>query len=170
MSMMIAGSPEALALCAEDTLQRCTPRTSACPREYAPGSGGTMDRVNNLGPASTTIASGAEALALGPGGRRWTRNSSTFAWNASVAAWMFGDRMPGADRWRQTGAAPPCPSSPRTSAWRWILGRGLAITAAAGRGPRTRYFLSRWPHGHADEDDNGAVFRVYQALTGVELP
>ena len=86
---------------------------------------------------------------------------------SSGGSWMFGDRIKRLiDGDKQVAAAMPILTKDVGLAL--DLGRGLQSPLPLGAAAH-QVFLSALAHGHAGEDDN-AVFRVYQALTGVELP
>ncbi|MDB5804089.1 MAG: 3-hydroxyisobutyrate dehydrogenase [Betaproteobacteria bacterium] len=163
MSMMIAGGKEALDLCA-GVLPAMSDKRFVV--GDTPGQGGTMKLVNNLLAGIHNVAA-AEALALGLKAGLDPHKVFDVVMASSGGSWMFGDRVRRLiDGDKQVAAAMPILTKDVGLAL--DLGRGLQSPLPLGAAAH-QIFLAALAHGHAGEDDN-AVFRVYQALTGVELP
>lgn len=163
MSMMIAGGREALEACAEILPAMSDKRFIV---GDTPGQGGTMKLVNNLLAGIHNVAA-AEALALGLKAGLDPQKVFDVVMASSGGSWMFGDRIRRLiDGDKQVAAAMPILTKDVGLAM--DLGKNLQSPLPLGAAAH-QVFLSALAHGHALEDDN-AVFRVYQALTGVELP
>ena len=163
MSMMLAGPKEAFELCAQ-VLPAMSDRRFVIGDK--PGQGGTMKLVNNLLAGIHNVAA-AEALALGIKAGLDPHKVFDVVMASSGGSWMFGDRIKRLiDGDKQVAAAMPILTKDVGLALE--LGKGLQFPLPLGSAAH-QVFLGTLAHGHADEDDN-AVIRYYQALTGIRLP
>ena len=163
MSMMLAGGAGALEKCAAMLRAMSDKRFLV---SATPGDGSKMKLVNNL-MAGINVAAGAEAFALGIRAGLDAKKIYEVVMASSGQSWMVGDRMKRiieGDRSVTAAAA--------------IITKdvGLALDMAQALkfplpigGQAHQVFLSTLALGHALEDDN-AVIRYYQALTGIDLP
>ena len=163
MTLMLAGP--------EPTLRRCTDVIQAiCGRWFHvsehPGDGSRAKVVNNM-LAGVNLAAAGEAMALAIKLGLDPRAMAEVIGASSGASWVFADRIP---RVLSGDYAPRAALD--------ILKKDLSIlldTAARARFPTP---LARSAHaifedasrlGYGKEDD-AAVIKVYQALTGITLP
>ncbi len=163
MSMMLAGGDGALEKCAAVLATMSDKRFVISP---TPGDGSKMKLVNNL-MAGINVAAGAEAFSLGIKAGLDPKKIYEVVMASSGQSWMVADRMKRiieGDRSVTAAAA--------------IITKdvGLALDMAQTLkfplpigGQAHQVFLSTLALGHALEDDN-AVIRYYQALTGIPLP
>lgn len=163
MSMMIAGSKEALDLCAEVLPAMSDKRFVV---GETPGQGGTMKLVNNL-LAGIHNAAAAEAMALGLKAGLEPNKIFDVVMASSGMSWMFGDRIRRLiDHDPQVAAALPILTKDVGLALE--MAKGMQFPLPVGSAAH-QVFLGTLAHGHALEDDN-SLFHYYAALTGVELP
>jgi 3-hydroxyisobutyrate dehydrogenase len=163
MSMMIAGSKEALDLCAEVLPAMSDKRFVV---GESPGQGGTMKLVNNL-LAGIHNAAAAEALALGLKAGLEPNKIFDVVMASSGMSWMFGDRIRRLiDHDPQVAAALPILTKDVGLALE--MAKGMQFPLPVGSAAH-QVFLGTLAHGHALEDDN-SLFHYYAALTGVGLP
>jgi 3-hydroxyisobutyrate dehydrogenase len=163
MSMMIAGSKEALDACA-DVLPAMSDKRFVVGE--SPGQGGTMKLVNNL-LAGIHNAAAAEALALGIKAGLDPNKIFDVVMASSGMSWMFGDRIRRLiDHDPQVAAALPILTKDVGLALE--MARGMQFPLPVGSSAH-QVFLGTLAHGHALEDDN-SLFHYYAALTGAKLP
>jgi 3-hydroxyisobutyrate dehydrogenase len=163
LTVMASGPPEAFAR-AEPVL------TAIAAKVYrlgdAPGMGSKVKMINQL-LAGVHIAAMAEALALGIRAGVDPRVLYEVISNSAGSSWMFQNRVPHILAGDYT---------PLSAVNIFVKDLGivldsarrltfpLPLTAAAHQ-----MFLATSAHGHGHEDD-AAVIKLFQALTGIELP
>jgi 3-hydroxyisobutyrate dehydrogenase len=163
MTVMASGSAEAFAAC-EDVLGAIATKVYRLgPR---PGQGSRIKVVNQL-LAGVHIAAMAEAMALGLRAGCDPNVVYEVISNSAGSSWMFQNRGP------HILAGDYTPHSAVN-----IFVKDLGIVLDTGRKltfplPLTaaahQMFLATSAHGHGGEDD-AAVIKMFQALTGIELP
>ena len=163
ISMMLAGSA--------DVQERCEAVLSAMSDKrfvvsHTPGDGGRMKLVNNL-MAGINLSAAAEAFALGIKAGLEPQKIYDVVMASSGMSWMAGDRM------QRILAGDRTVTAAMTILTKDV---GLAMDLAKSlRSPvpvgsqSHQVLLSALALGHALEDD-AAVIRYYQALTGIDLP
>ncbi len=163
ISMMLAGADAAV----ERSNDVLTTMSNARFRmSERPGDGARMKLVNNM-LAGVNLAASCEALALGI--RLGLEPQRVFdVVNASSGgSWIFGDRMP---RVLSGDYRPKAATTLLTKDMSLALGAareaGFPAPVAAAA---LQVFLATVALGHGAEDD-AALVKFYQALTGIELP
>lgn len=163
MSMMLAGGAGALQKC-EAMLAAMSDKRFVI--SQTPGDGSKMKLINNL-MAGINLVAGAEAFALGIKAGLDPKKIYEVAMASSGMSWMVGDRMQriiSGDR-TVTAAASIITKDIGLAI---ELAKSLQFPLPVGAQAH-QVFLSTLALGHALEDDN-AVIRYYQALTGIDLP
>lgn len=163
ISMMLAGSA--------DVLNTCAPVLAALSDKrfvvsHTPGDGGKMKLVNNL-MAAINLSAAAEAFALGIKAGLDPNKIYDVVMASSGMSWMAGDRM----KRILTGDRTVTAAMPiLTKDVGLALDMAKALRAPVPVGSQShQVLLSALALGHAHEDD-AAVIRYYQALTGITLP
>jgi L-threonate 2-dehydrogenase len=163
MSIMAAGTPAAFAACAGVLAAIATKVYRLGDR---PGQGSKIKMVNQL-LAGVHIAAMAEAMALGIRAGCDPNVVYEVISNSAGGSWMFQNRAPHILAGDYT---------PLSAVNIFVKDLGivldsarkltfpLPLTAAAHQ-----MFLATSAHGHGGEDDS-AVIKMFQALTGIELP
>ena len=163
ISMMLAGKPAALSTCAPVLAAMSDKRFVV---SAIPGDGTRMKLVNNL-MAGINLSAAAEAFALGIKAGLAPKIMYDVVMASSGQSWMAGDRMRRIiDADRSVTAAMPILTKDLGLAM--DLARSLKSPVPVGSQTH-QVFLSALALGHVHEDD-AAVIRYYQALTGIELP
>ena len=163
ISMMLAGSA--------DVLKRCEPVLAALSDKrfvvsHTPGDGGKMKLVNNL-MAGINLAAAAEAFALGIKAGLDPHKIYAVVMASSGQTWMAGDRMGRIIAGDATVTA-AMPILTKDVGLAMDMAKSLRSPVPVGSQTH-QVLLSALALGHALEDD-GAVIRYYQALTGIALP
>ena len=131
-----------------------------------PGDGSKAKIVNNM-LAGVNLAAACEAMALAIKLQLDPRTMFEVIAASSGGSWMFSDRMP---RMLAGDYAPRAAVE--------ILRKDLAILLETARSERFPAVIARAAHtlyedaarlGHGQEDD-AALMKVYQTLTGIALP
>ncbi|MCW5626276.1 MAG: NAD(P)-dependent oxidoreductase [Burkholderiales bacterium] len=163
MSMMIAGSDEALELCADVLAAMSDKRFVIGP---TPGQGSTMKLVNNL-LAGIHNAAAAEAMSIGLKAGLDANTIYDVVMASSGASWMFGDRM---RRWidHDDRVAAALPILTKDVGLALEMAKGMQFPLPVGASAH-QVFLGTLALGHALDDDNSLI-HYYRAMTGVELP
>jgi 3-hydroxyisobutyrate dehydrogenase len=152
-------------------LRRCAPVIEAVSTRCVhvsehPGDGSKAKLVNNM-LAGVNLAAAGEAMALAIELGLDPRTMAQVIGASSGASWIFSDRVP---RMLAGDYAPRAAVD--------ILRKDLALLLETARHARFSTPLARAAHaifedasrlGHGQEDD-AAVIKVYQALTGIALP
>ena len=163
MSMMIAGPAAALARC-EPVLKAMSDKRYVI-SEVA-GDGSKMKLVNNL-LAGINLVAGAEAFALGIKAGLDPRKIYEVVMASSGGSWMIGDRMKRVIE----GDATVTAAAP-------ILTKDVGLALDVGRQHAFPLPLGSIAHQALlatvgmglDREDDSAVIRTYQALSGIKLP
>ena len=163
MSMMLAGSAAALHTC-DAMLSAMSDKRFVV--SHTPGDGSKMKLVNNLMAAINSVAA-AEAFSLGIKAGLDPKKIYEVVMASSGMSWMAGDRMKRIIEGDRTVTA-AVPILTKDVGLALDLARSLNFPLPAGAQAH-QAFLSTLALGHAQEDDN-AVIRYYQALTGITLP
>jgi L-threonate 2-dehydrogenase len=163
ISMMLAGADAAYerARAVLETISEARFRMSV-----RPGDGARMKLVNNM-LAGVNLAGSCEALALGIRLGLDPRKVCDVVTASSGASWIFDDRMP---RVLSGDYAPKAAVTLLTKDVSLALGAareaGFPAPVAAAA---LQVYLATVALGHGAEDD-AALVRFYQALTGIALP
>ncbi len=163
LTVMASGPPEAFA-----RAERVLAATAATVYRLgdAPGTGSKVKMVNQL-LAGVHIAALAEAMALGIRAGVDPRVLYEVISNSAGSSWMFQNRVP------RILAGDYTPLSAVN-----IFVKDLGIVLDSARrltfplplaASAHQLFLATSAHGHGHEDD-AAVIKVFQALTGIDLP
>jgi len=163
ISMMIAGPDPALARVGDvlDVLSNARFRMSE-----RPGDGARMKLVNNM-LAGINLAGSCEAMALGIRLGLDPRRIFDVVQASSGGSWIFGDRM------SRVLAGDYRPKAAAT-----LLTKDVSLALGAAREARfpapvgaaaLQVYLATVALGHGGEDD-AALVKFYQALTGIDLP
>ena len=163
MSMMLAGSAAALHTC-DAMLSAMSDKRFVV--SHTPGDGSKMKLVNNLMAGINSVAA-AEAFSLGIKAGLDPQKIYQVVMASSGMSWMAGDRMKRIIEGDRTVTAAVSILT-KDVGLALDLGRSLNFPLPAGAQAH-QAFLATLALGHAQEDDN-AVIRYYQALTGIELP
>ncbi len=163
MSMMLAGSAAALHTC-DAMLQAMSDKRFVV--SHTPGDGSKMKLVNNL-MAGINLVAAAEAFSLGIKAGLDPKKIYEVVMASSGMSWMAGDRMKRIIEGDRTVTA-AVPILTKDVGLALDLARSLNFPLPAGAVAH-QAFLATLALGHAQEDDN-AVIRFYQALTGIPLP
>jgi 3-hydroxyisobutyrate dehydrogenase len=163
LSVMASGSPEAFAA-ARPLLDAVATTVHQLGAE--PGQGSTMKMVNQC-LAGVHIATAMEALALGIRSGLDPRSVYEVITGAAGNSWMFENRVP---------HVLDGDYAPRSAVDIFVKDLGIVLDAGRASGfplPVTaaahQQFLAASGMGLGDADD-AAVVKVYQALSGIELP
>jgi putative dehydrogenase len=163
ISMMIAG-PDAAMERAGDVLQ--TLSSARFIMSARPGDGARMKLVNNM-LAGVNLAGSCEAMALGVRLGLDPQRIFDVVLASSGGSWIFGDRMP---RVLSGDYRPKAAATLLTKDVSLALGAareaGFPAPVAAAA---LQVFLGTVALGHGAEDD-AALVKFYQALTGISLP
>ena len=163
MSMMISGAPAALARC-DPILKAMSDKRYIISEK--PGDGSRMKLVNNL-MAAINLVGAAEAFALGIKGGLDPHKIYEVMMGSSGQSFMGGDRMKRViDGDRSVTAAVP------------ILTKDVGLALDIGKQQHFPLPLGAAAHQALlatigmgfDHEDDSAVIRFYQALSGIELP
>lgn len=163
MSMMLAGSAAALHTC-DAMLSALSDKRFVV--SHTPGDGSKMKLVNNLMAGINSVAA-AEAFSLGIKAGLEPKKIYEVVMASSGMSWMAGDRIKRIIEGDRTVTA-AVPILTKDIGLALDLARSLNFPLPAGAQAH-QVFLATLALGHAQEDDN-AVIRYYQALTGIELP
>lgn len=163
MSMMLAGSAAALHTC-DAMLSALSDKRFVV--SHTPGDGSKMKLVNNLMAGINSVAA-AEAFSLGIKAGLEPKKIYEVVMASSGMSWMAGDRIKRIIEGDRTVTA-AVPILTKDVGLALDLARSLNFPLPAGAQAH-QVFLATLALGHAQEDDN-AVIRYYQALTGIELP
>ena len=163
MSMMLAGSAAALHTC-DAMLKAMSDKRFVV--SHTPGDGSKMKLVNNLMAGINSVAA-AEAFSLGIKAGLDPKKIYEVVMASSGMSWMAGDRMKRIIEGDRTVTA-AVPILTKDVGLALDLARSLNFPLPAGAVAH-QVFLATLALGHAQEDDN-AVIRYYQALTGITLP
>lgn len=163
ISMMIAGPQAALDQC-EPVLIAMSDKRFVI--SHTAGDGARMKLVNNL-MAGINLVAAAEAFSLGIKAGLDPKKVYDVVMASSGQSWMAGDRMKRIiDGDRTVTAAVPILTKDVGLAMDFAKSLKFPLPVGA---QAHQIFLATLAQGHANEDDN-AVIRYYQALTGIELP
>ena len=163
ISMMIAGPQTALDQC-DAALKAMSDKRFII--SHTAGDGARMKLVNNL-MAGINLVAAAEAFSLGIKAGLDPKKIYDVVMASSGQSWMAGDRMKRIiDGDRSVTAAVPILTKDVGLALDFA--KSLKFPLPVG-GQAHQIFLATLALGHVNEDDN-AVIRYYQALTGIELP
>ena len=163
ISMMIAGPQSALTQC-DAVLQAMSDKRFVI--SHTAGDGARMKLVNNL-MAGINLVAAAEAFSLGIKAGLDPQKIYDVVMASSGQSWMAGDRMKRIIEGDRTVTA-AVPILTKDVGLAMDFAKSLKFPLAVG-GQAHQIFLATLALGHANEDDN-AVIRYYQALTGIELP
>ena len=163
ISMMIAGPQSALTQC-DAVLQAMSDKRFVI--SHTAGDGARMKLVNNL-MAGINLVAAAEAFSLGIKAGLDPQKIYDVVMASSGQSWMAGDRMKRIIEGDRTVTA-AVPILTKDVGLAMDFAKSLKFPLPAG-GQAHQIFLATLALGHANEDDN-AVIRYYQALTGIELP
>ena len=163
MSMMVAGPQAAFDHCAA-VLPALSDKRFVI--GALPGQASTMKLVNNLLAGIHNVAA-AEALALGLKAGLDAHKVYDVVMASSGMSWIFGDRIKRLIE-GDTQVAAAARILTKDVGLALEMARALAFPLPLGSAAH-QVFLGTLAHGHGEEDDN-AVIRYYQALTGIELP
>lgn len=163
MSMMLAGGAGALEKCAAVLAAMSDKRFVI---SHTPGDGSKMKLVNNL-MAGINVAAGAEAFSLGIRAGLDPKKIYEVVMASSGQSWMVGDRMKRIIEGDRTVTAAAAIIT-KDVGLALDMAQTLKFPLPIG-GQAHQVFLATLALGHAMEDDN-AVIRYYQALTGIGLP
>jgi 3-hydroxyisobutyrate dehydrogenase len=163
MTIMASGAPETFADCA-DVLDAIA--TKVYRLGDRPGMGSKVKMINQL-LAGVHIAAMAEALALGIKAGADPQVLYEVISNSAGGSWMFQNRAPHILAGDYT---------PLSAVNIFVKDLGIVLDSARKLTfplPLTatahQMFLATSAHGHGGEDDS-AVIKMFQALTGIELP
>ena len=163
ISMMIAGPEAALKHC-DAILQAMSDKRFVI--SHTEGDGARMKLVNNL-MAGINLVAAAEAFSLGIKAGLDPQKIYDVVMASSGQSWMAGDRMKRIIEGERTVTA-AVPILTKDVGLALDFAKSLKFPLPAG-GQAHQIFLATLALGHAHEDDN-AVIRYYQALTGIALP
>ena len=163
ISMMLAGSAAVLKTC-EPVLAALSDKRFVV--SHTPGDGGKMKLVNNL-MAGINLSAAAEAFALGIKAGLDPHKIYDVVMASSGQSWMAGDRMKRILTGDRTVTA-AMPILTKDVGLAMDMARSLRAPVPVGSQSH-QVLLSALALGHAHEDD-AAVIRYYQALTGIDLP
>ncbi len=163
MSMMLAGPAEALSRC-EKVLAAMSDKRFVV--SHTAGDGSKMKLVNNLMAGINSVAA-AEAFALGIKAGLDPHKIYQVVMASSGQSWMAGDRMQRILAGDRTVTA-AVPIITKDVGLALDLAKSLHAPVPLGSQAH-QVFQATLALGHAAEDDN-AVIRFYQAITGIPLP
>ncbi len=163
MSMMIAGPQSALTQC-DAVLQAMSDKRFVI--SHTAGDGARMKLVNNLMAGINSVAA-AEAFSLGIKAGLDPQKIYDVVMASSGQSWMAGDRMKRIIAGDRTVTA-AVPIITKDVGLALDFAKSLKFPLPIG-GQAHQVFLATLALGHEHEDDN-AVIRYYQALTGIALP
>ena len=163
MSMMIAGPEAALAKC-EPVLRALSDKRFVI--SHNAGDGSRMKLVNNL-LAGINLVAGAEAFALGIKAGLDPKKIYEVVMASSGGSWMIGDRLKRVIEADATVTA-AAPILTKDVGLALDIGKQLAFPLPLGSVAH-QALLATVGMGF-DRDDDSAVIRTYQALSGIKLP
>ena len=163
ISMMIAGPQTALDQCEPALIAMSDKRFVI---SHTAGDGARMKLVNNLMAGIKSVAA-AEAFSLGIKAGLDPKKIYAVVMASSGQSWMAGDRMKRIIEGDRTVTA-AVPILTKDLGLAMDFAKSLKFPLPVG-GQAHQIFLATIALGHANQDDN-AVIRYYQALTGIELP
>ena len=163
ISMMIAGPQSALKQC-DAMLGALSDKRFVV--SHKAGDGARMKLVNNLMAGINSVAA-AEAFSLGIKAGLDPKKIYDVVMASSGQSWMAGDRMKRIIEGDRTVTA-AVPILTKDIGLAMDFAKSLKFPLPVG-GQAHQIFLATLALGHENEDDN-AVIRYYQALTGIELP